>query len=121
VHVTDDHRADIDAPGQTVSIRDGGLATSSVTARRWIHDGVSMHHIIDPHTGAPARGAWRTVSVVAADCADANIASTAAIVRGKDALAWLSGLGLPARLVAHDGGVRTVAGWPRAAAAEAAA
>ena len=76
VHVTDDHRADHHAPGQTVTIQSGGLATSSTAVRRWRHAGRTMHHIIDPATGAPARSAWRTVSVAAASCADANIATT---------------------------------------------
>ena len=52
-----------------------------------------MHHIIDPATGAPVRGTWRTVSVAAASCADANIATTSALVRAGAAPAWLSGLG----------------------------
>jgi two-component system OmpR family response regulator len=34
VRVTDDHRSDA-REGQTVAIRDGGLATSSTTVRRW--------------------------------------------------------------------------------------
>jgi hypothetical protein len=55
---------------------------------------------------------WRTVSVSAASCTDANIASTAAIIRGRAAPAWLTGLGLPARLVDEAGRVRTVGGWP---------
>lgn len=112
VHVTDDHRAPADAAGQRVSIEGGGLATSSVTARRWRLGGVDMHHIIDPATGAPARTRWRTVSVAAADCADANIASTAALLLGDGAAAWLLARGLPSRLVAHDGAVHAVAGWP---------
>ena len=76
VHVTDDHRSDHHAPGQTVTIQSGGLATSSTAVRRWRHRGRTMHHIIDPATGAPARSTWRTVSVAAASCADANIATT---------------------------------------------
>jgi len=32
--------------------------------------------------------------------------------RGADAIGWLSGLGLPARLVGQDGTVVTTAGWP---------
>jgi FAD:protein FMN transferase len=114
IHVTDDHRAGPDAPGQTVSIRSGGLATSSVAVRRWTRDGVSMHHIIDPGTGAPVRGMWRTVSVAAADCTDANIATTAALVRDGSAVQWLKGLGLPARLVDHTGAVHEIGGWPSA-------
>jgi thiamine biosynthesis lipoprotein len=112
IHVTDDHRAGPDAAGQTVTIADGGLATSSTTARRWSHAGAEMHHILDPGTGEPAAGPWRTVSVAAGSCTDANIASTAAVVRGSGAPAWLEALDLPARLVDHDGRARRVGGWP---------
>jgi FAD:protein FMN transferase len=112
VHVTDDHRSAPTAPGQTVTIRSGGLATSSTTVRRWRHAGRTMHHIIDPATGAPVRGTWRTVSVAAASCADANIATTSALVRAGAAPAWLVGLGVPARLVSAGGRVYTVGGWP---------
>ncbi|HUJ07386.1 MAG TPA: FAD:protein FMN transferase [Streptosporangiaceae bacterium] len=112
VRATDDHAAGRDAPGQTVTIREGGLATSSITVRAWTAGGRAMHHIIDPATGQPARSCWRTVSVAAASCADANIASTAAIIRSEAAPAWLTGSGLPARLVRHDGTVVTTIGWP---------
>src|SRR5262249_18919452 len=63
VRVTDDHAAPPDAPGQTVAIAAGGLATSSTTVRAWSAGGRPMHHIVDPRTGAPARVVWRTVSV----------------------------------------------------------
>jgi thiamine biosynthesis lipoprotein len=112
IHVTDDHRDGADAPGQTISIASGGLATSSVAVRRWRRGAATMHHIIDPAAGAPVRGPWRTVSVAAADCADANIASTAALVRGERAPRWLRQLGVPARLVAHSGEALAVGGWP---------
>jgi thiamine biosynthesis lipoprotein ApbE len=112
IHVTDDHRSGPDAPGQTVSIASGGLATSSTTVRRWCNREHVMHHIIDPASGAPAEEVWRTVSVAASDCADANIAATAAIVRGARAPEWLTELGLPARLVARNGEVLTVGPWP---------
>jgi thiamine biosynthesis lipoprotein len=97
---------------QVIVIRDGGLATSSVLGRAWQRGGTQLHHIIDPRTGTPANSCWRTVSVAAGSCVDANVASTAAIVRGERAVAWLEGLRLPARLVRHDGGVVTVADWP---------
>ena len=101
-----------DGPTQVVSIRAGGLATSSTAARRWHHGGDVLHHILDPRTGLPAAPVWRTVSVAAATCADANTAATAAIIRGRQAIGWLARLELPARLVALDGTVRTLAGWP---------
>jgi FAD:protein FMN transferase len=115
IHVTDDHRDGPDAPGQTISIASGGLATSSTTVRRWRHEGRTMHHIIDPSTGEPVANVWRTVSVAAIDCADANIAATAAIVRGRQAPEWLAGLGLPARLVGRAGDILAVGSWPREA------
>ncbi len=101
-----------EGPSQVVTIRDGGLATSSTAARRWRHGGDVLHHILDPRTARPAAQVWRTVSVAAATCADANTAATAAVIRGRQAVPWLTGLRLPARLVALDGTVRTLAGWP---------
>jgi len=112
IRVTDDHGAPETAPGQTVAISSGGLATSSTTVRAWSAGGRPVHHIVDPATGAPAASCWRTVSVAAGTCTDANTASTAAIVRGTAAAGWLSGLGLPARLVGQDGTIETTAGWP---------
>jgi thiamine biosynthesis lipoprotein len=119
VRVTDDHRADASAPGQTISMRSGGLATSSTTARRWTSAAGDVHHILAPATGAPAAGRWRTVTVAAGSCVDANIASTTAIIRGDAAPDWLAGAGLPARLVDGGGEVTLVAGWPVADAAAA--
>jgi thiamine biosynthesis lipoprotein ApbE len=99
-------------PYAQIAIRDGGLATSSTAARRWQRGGDVLHHILDPRTGLPAEPVWRTVSVTAGSCADANAASTAAVIRGRRALGWLAQLGLPARLVDATGVVFTVAGWP---------
>jgi thiamine biosynthesis lipoprotein len=112
IRITDDHAAGPDAKGPVVSIETGGLATSSTTVRRWTRGEVAVHHIIDPRTGEPADPWWRTASVVAASCAQANSASTAAIVLGPSAEAWLTERALPARLVHVDGTVTAVAGWP---------
>jgi thiamine biosynthesis lipoprotein ApbE len=112
IYVTDDHRRVPGEQGQTISIRSGGIATSSTTARRWRHEGRTQHHIIDPATGAPATPSWRTVSVAAETCLDANIAGTAALIRADTAPAWLAQLGLPARLVGNDGAVCLVGDWP---------
>jgi thiamine biosynthesis lipoprotein len=114
VLVADDHRATLDAHGETVAIHSGGLATSSTTVRRWRTADGEVHHIVDPHTGVPVPELWRTVSVCAASCVDANTASTAAIVRGARAPAWLQSLRLPARLVRADGHVVLTDGWPGA-------
>ncbi len=112
VRVTDDHRAGLDAPGQWIALRSGGLATSSVSVRRWRTRSGVAHHLVDPATALPAESVWRTASVAAASCLDANIASTAAIIRGARAVGWLAELGLPSRLVSVDGTVRHLAEWP---------
>jgi thiamine biosynthesis lipoprotein ApbE len=112
VQIAEDSQAPITPDGETIAIRSGGVATSSTTVRRWRRGGVELHHIIDPATGLPAEGPWRTVSVVAGSCVDANIAATAAIVRGAAATAWLESAGLPARLVDRAGAVVRVGGWP---------
>ncbi|MBR7837853.1 FAD:protein FMN transferase [Actinospica durhamensis] len=112
IKIADDHRAEDTVPGPVVSVLSGALATSSTTTRRWDTTAGPAHHILDPRTGAPADAPWRTVSVTAATCVDANTASTAALVRGEAAPAWLEHQRLPARLVRDDGRVLTLGGWP---------
>lgn len=98
--------------GQLVLVRHGGLTTSTTTVRSWQRAGHAMHHIVDPATGLPAVGRWRTASVAASSALAANIASTRSIVRGADAVDWLTRRGLAARLVAQDGSITTTPGWP---------
>jgi thiamine biosynthesis lipoprotein len=102
----------LDGDGPCVMIGAGGIATSSTTTRRWRTNHGFAHHLIDPRTGLPARTRWRTASVVAQTCLGANVAATAAVILGDDAVAWLRERGLTARLVAADGGVVHVGGWP---------
>jgi thiamine biosynthesis lipoprotein len=110
VGIGDDHRTAA-AGDPVVTIRSGALATSSVTQRAWRRAGRAVHHIVDPRTGDVPEPVWRTVSVAARTCVDANAAATAAIVRGHGADAWLRDAGLPARLVGHDGRVVAVGNW----------
>jgi thiamine biosynthesis lipoprotein ApbE len=112
IQVADDSDAPLRVDAETIAIRSGGVATSSVTVRRWKRGGTVLHHIIDPLTGLPADGPWRTVTVCAGDCLDANIAATAAIVHGAEAVIWLAAAHLPARLVDHEGAITRTPGWP---------
>lgn len=98
--------------GERVGLTSGGIATSSSAGRRWRTPAGDAHHIIDPRTGVSADGPWRTATVWARSAVDANTASTAAIVLGEDAVAFLAELDHPARLVGHDGHVETVGAWP---------
>lgn len=119
VLIADEHRqtrrtAGLGSPTQVVRLPGGAIATSSIACRQWRRAGTLMHHIVDPRTGRPAITPWRTVSVAAATCAEANAAATAAIICGAGAADWLTARKLPARLVGQDGTVLTVAGWPSA-------
>jgi len=95
-----------------ITIRDGGLATSSPMSRAWYRGHQRVHHIIDPRTGASANSCWSAASVAAASCVDANSASTAAVIMSEAAPGWLSSLGLPARLVSTTGAIVTTGAWP---------
>jgi thiamine biosynthesis lipoprotein ApbE len=112
VRVTDRHDAPVDAPGVTVSLRHGGMATSGVASTRWSRGGLTLHHLIDPATGARPPSCWRTVSVAAESCLEAGIASTASVILGPRAPGWLGERGHAARLVPVGGTPVTMGGWP---------
>lgn len=95
----------------TVSVGAGGIATSSVSARRWRRGGRQWHHLVDPRTGGPAEGPWRTVTALGHTAVAANTASTAAVVLGAEALGWLTAREVAARLVDHDGAVTRTPAW----------
>ena len=112
VACAEDHRLAPAAVDEVIALESGAVATSSTTVRRWAAGGTVRHHIVDPATGHPADGPWRSATVVAGTCVDANAASTAAIVLGGRAVAWLEAAGLPARLTDVDGRVSRIGGWP---------
>lgn len=100
-------------PDQHIALEPGfALATSSTQKRRWKHAGTDVHHILDPRFGLPAPAVWRSVTVAAPTCLEANAFSTAGVVRGTAAPAWFTSEGVPARLVDRQGRVVAVGGWP---------
>jgi len=106
-------RADLDAGGPSTRVRlgSGGLATSSVSARRWRRGGRQWHHVVDPRTGLPTRGPVRTVTALGRTAAAANTATTASVVLGDAAYGWLVERDVAARLVGHDGCVVRTPAW----------
>lgn len=107
-------------PGQQISLGvadgSGGVATSTTAVRHWRRGGRDQHHVIDPATGLPVQGHWRTVSVGGASAVQANTCSTAALVLGaidrRATTEWLERQHVAARLVGNDGEVVTLGGWP---------
>jgi FAD:protein FMN transferase len=66
-----------------LELRDGAVATSGAYERG--------HHIVDPRTGRPARGAL-SVTVVGPDLGSADAYATAAFAMGRDGPAWTARL-----------------------------
>lgn len=107
-----------EAPGYAIALMAGGLATSSVTKRRWLQGGVRRHHLIDPNTGQPARSNLRAVTVAASTCARAEVAAKTALVLGTDlGTRFLTRRGLPALLTLQTGSTISVSGWSSQVAA----
>lgn len=74
------------APGQTIEILEidsGAVATSGDYERYFFQDEVRYHHILDPQTGFPARGAV-SVTILAKTALEADILSTAVFVLGSE-------------------------------------
>lgn len=103
--------------GDSVTVRSGGLATSSIAKRSW----AGGHHLIDPATGAPSTTPWRDVTVAAATCLASDIAAKAALLLGFAGPSWLDRRGLPGRFVSRDGAVRCNETWAQLAPAAVAA
>ncbi len=112
VLVAEDSEMPVDGPGEVIAIDQGAVATSSTTIRRWRRDDRTLHHLVDPRTGAPVASPWRTATVVAGNCVDANTAATAAIVMGEQSISWIETTGLTARLVSTVGEIVRLGGWP---------
>ena len=100
-------------PSARIRLDAGGLATSSTISRTWRNGTSAVHHILDPASGRPADPVWRTVSVAAGSCAEANALTTAAVVRGWAALPGLRAEGHAARLVTANGETIVLNGWPQ--------
>src|SRR5262249_56176563 len=66
--VAEDSETPTDAPGETIAVADGAVATSSTTVRRWQHGETAVHHLIDPRTGGPVASPWRTATAPPAPC-----------------------------------------------------
>ncbi|MGZ4954206.1 MAG: FAD:protein FMN transferase [Methylobacter sp.] len=79
---------------QTISLREGALASSGDYERCIMVDGVRYGHVLNPKTGWPVKH-LAAVSVVGDFCVVAGSASTIAMLKEDDGPAWLESLGLP--------------------------
>jgi thiamine biosynthesis lipoprotein len=102
----------------------GGVATSGTAQRSWTAaDGRTVHHLLDPATGAPpvhpVADSAIEATVVAGTAAWAEVWTKAVLVRGPQvALPLLDTLGLAARAVLADGHERCNDTWAAYLAAD---
>jgi FAD:protein FMN transferase len=84
----------------TLQIADGAVATSGPDRRSWRRNGRTLHHLIDPRTGAPAVSDVLRVTVVAPDAVAAEVAATSLFLAGASrAAAEADAAHLPAVIV----------------------
>lgn len=98
----------------SVQIGERALATSSIARRSWKVGNRSVHHIIDPRTGAPGRTPIVSASVVADQAALAEAGAKTVLLLGEEGLAWADQQDWIRGTVAiwQDGSVYATAGTP---------
>lgn len=95
----------------TVVLADGAVATSATTRRRWHHDGVDQHHLIDPATGQPSATDVAAATVVAGEATWAEVLAKAAVIAGlAEGVELIVRSGATGLLVTIDGFAVRVAG-----------
>ena len=73
----------------SVTIAQGGLATSGDARRYLIKDGIRYSHVLNPQTGYPVTGAPRSVTVAGENCTQAGLLATLALLQGDQAEIFL--------------------------------
>ena len=73
------------APDQNLAVlhvRPGAVATSSITKRRWMHNGHWQHHLIDPRTGRPVLTEYLSATVWAEKAVEAEVYAKVLLISG---------------------------------------
>ena len=112
---------DIESPfdSQTITeqvrLTDGAVATSSIWAKNWVHDGVLTHHVIDPKTGTARKtntDSFLQATVISRECVWAEIFATALLVGDKHKdFAMIDNHDLAAQVVCADKKIFRSSGW----------
>jgi thiamine biosynthesis lipoprotein len=102
-----------------LALKDHAVVTSGIDYRRWRRGGIVQHHIIDPRTRRPARTDLLSVTIVAANAAQANVHALVTLVLGaaRGRVYLDRQPGVAALLVRDDGSIWTSGGlklylWP---------
>jgi thiamine biosynthesis lipoprotein len=110
---------DVDDPlatGRTglLALAEGAIATSTKLRRSWTRGERTLHHLIDPRTGAPAESGLASVTVVAGEAWRAEVLAKAAFVAGAaEGRALVHGAGATGLFVTDGGEVVELEGLER--------
>lgn len=111
------HDWPIAVPGRdrhwTIPLRNGAIATSTITRRNWRQGDEVRHHLIDPATGEPAQSDILSATVVAPYCRQAEVGAKVALLLGARAGAqFLVAHGLAGLLIPTTGDYLAAGAWP---------
>lgn len=67
------------------NITDKAIATSGTYERKIVHNGITYHHILSPHTGSSAKTDLESATIITKMAIDADALCTIAILIGSDA------------------------------------
>jgi thiamine biosynthesis lipoprotein len=96
-----------------IPLHHGALATSSIARRHWRQGTRERHHLLDPRTGESLVSPLWSVTIAAAHCMQAEIATKATFLLGPaQGIHFLHTYGLAGLLVQHDGSWTTAGNWP---------
>ncbi len=91
----------------------GAIATSGVDRRRWRQGTLTRHHLIDPRSGESAQSGLWSVTVVAGNCQEAEVAAKATFLLGAEqGKVFLEDRGLAGLLIQNDGNWTAAGSWP---------
>lgn len=87
-----------------ISLTSGAVATSSDALRAWVHDGATVHHLLDPRTGHPTDTGVVACTAIASTAAWAEVMTKPAFVHGRRRAVDLADrLGIAIRVTTADG------------------
>jgi thiamine biosynthesis lipoprotein len=92
-------------PNQNLAILKAGpgaVCTSTTTKRRWLQDGQSRHHLIDPRTGLPAETDWLSVTVLGPHAAEAEVYAKSLLIGGRREVGRIVGSALNIEFITVD-------------------
>ena len=76
-------------PDVVINIKQGAIATSGDENRFLLHNDRRYSHVLDATTGWPAKNAPRSITVAAANCVQAGLLATMAMLEGEHTEAYL--------------------------------